>query len=168
MLLAAGLEASAQTEPANFTGTRRTYYANGKVQSSIEYRNGRIYGRYVTYNEQGYVTEEGTYHYNKWVGKYYLYYADGGLQQNFTFDENGNRNGLQRYYYQNGRLQMLSKLTRNAQDGYFLEFDSLGHLAETPAYYINGRRTDYSNLEELYSMLEIARMENEVLFLKPE
>lgn len=144
-------------------GVVRAYYPNGKLQSSVTYRNGRMLGPYDTYHESGQLMESGTYVYNKWVGKYYMYDEEGSLLRSFTYNAQGKRHGLQRYYYPNGRLQMLSKLQNDVQEGYFLEFDSLGHLEERPVYYINGMRSDYENPDELEQMLELARKENEAL-----
>jgi hypothetical protein len=144
-------------------GTRRAYYPTGKLQSAVTYKNGRMDGSYQSFSEAGHPIELGTFRVNKWVGKYYMFNEDGSLLQNFTFNEQGRRSGLQRYYYSNGMLHMLSKLNNNVQEGYFLEFDSLGHLEEKPAYFIGGKRSDHENAEELQQMLEIARRENEAL-----
>lgn len=167
MLLALCTGLWAQDSAQAWNGVKRHFYPNGKLQSIVTYEKGRIKGPYRTFNEAGYPMETGTRLLNTWVGKYYMHYENGAVRQSFTYSQNGKRTGLQRYYYPNGMLHMMSKLRDDVQEGYFLEFDSLGALEEEPVYYINGTDSRYENAQELKLMLEIARMENEALMGRP-
>lgn len=166
-LLALSMGLRGQDSPEAWTGVRRDYYPDGRLQSVVTYEKGRVKGPYRTFNEAGNPMETGTRVMNHWVGKYYMHYENGAVRQSFTYNENGKRSGLQRYYYPGGMLHMMSKLRDDVQEGYFLEFDSLGMLEETPVYFINGTNANYENPAELQWMLEIARMENEVLMGRP-
>ena len=150
-----------------FNGTKISYFSNGKIKSKIEYKNGKANGKALTYQENGNVLEEGTFVSGRWEGNYKFYYQSGKVQQSFNFDSSGKRSGLQKFYYKNGIIQMLSTFNKGKQDGYYLEFDTLGRLAKTEGRYMNGKKVTEQNKEMLSEMLEIVRKENEeVLKLK--
>lgn len=85
--------------------TTRSYYEDGTLASEINYIDNRPIGVYRFYYPDGSLMEEGVWNDKHLTGSFKRYHSNGQLAQEFTFDENGNRVGNQKYFYQNGVIQ---------------------------------------------------------------
>lgn len=106
------------------------YFCNEKIKSKVEFKAGKPDGKAVMFHPNGMISETGTFVLNKWVGEYFLYFETGKPQQIFMFNESGKREGLQKHYFQNGKMQIISTYIDN-KDYASLLFDTLGVLDKT-------------------------------------
>lgn len=169
ILLAISLKLFSQNSvDTSFTGFKIEYSENKKPKKKIEYKKGKPSGLVITYKPNGQFNEIGTFVSGRWIGNYKFFHDNGQVEQDFNFDSNGKRIGLQKYYFKNGVLQILAMFNDNKQNGYSLEFDSLGKMTNYE-YCLNGGKinkddkiyTDYK--EMLDAMIEIANKENELV-----
>lgn len=110
MLLAANASFSGN---GNSAKTNRSPITENK-KAKIEYHDDgtqKLYfekktGTYTLYYENGVTCEQGTWmgHYN--TGSLIRNYPDGSPWQVLMLDENGKKHGPQRYYDQNGRIEL--------------------------------------------------------------
>jgi antitoxin component YwqK of YwqJK toxin-antitoxin module len=87
------------------SGVWRRYWPNGKVMSEIAYQMGRPRGEYKTYYPDGKVEEQGVWDLDRNTGAFKRYHPNGQLAQDFKFNDYGVRDGVQKYYHENGRLE---------------------------------------------------------------
>lgn len=99
-----------------------SYYPSGAVKSKITFKDNRPEGYAITYFENGKVNEEGTWSNNRWVGPYKLYYENGNIQHEFVYNDNGKRDGDQKYYYPNGQVMIDGNWTGGKQTGTTTEY----------------------------------------------
>ena len=87
-------------------GIWKKFFPNGKTKSEIAYVNSRPNGYYKTYYENGELEEEGEWKNNKNTGTFIRKHPNGELAQEFVFNEKGKRDGIQKYYYEDGSLMI--------------------------------------------------------------
>jgi hypothetical protein len=56
------------------------------------------------YHYNGKLAEMGTWMNSKWVGKYKSYYDNGNARTELNYDNEGRRDGIQRFYHETGEL----------------------------------------------------------------
>ena len=163
-------KAEQKVEEGNYTNNKKNgiwteYFCNGQIKNKPEFKAGKPNGSCVSYHQNGNICETGTFLLNKWVGQYILYFENGKPQQIFTFNEKGKRDSLQKYYFQNGRMQVISMYIDN-KDYATLLFDTLGVLEKT---ILNGKAIQKGNdlsIEDkkiLNDMMAIATEENKLV-----
>ncbi len=82
------------------------FYPSGKIKSEITYKNNLPRGPYKVYYLNGVLEEEGDWQANKNIGDFKRFHENGKLAQEFFFTSNGKRDGMQKYFYENGEIQM--------------------------------------------------------------
>ncbi|MCA1762697.1 MAG: hypothetical protein LC664_06870, partial [Flavobacteriales bacterium] len=92
-------------------------YPNGEVRSEITYESNRPFGDYTIYHPNGKVEEKGFWKGNKNTGEFKRYHENGKIARDFNFNSSGKRNGAQKYYYPNGRLQMQVEIENGVAHG---------------------------------------------------
>jgi antitoxin component YwqK of YwqJK toxin-antitoxin module len=111
-------------------GIWKKYYPNGNTRSEITYRNNLPRGPYKVYYPNGKLEEEGTWEGNKNTGLFRRYHENGSLAQEFTFTAAGKRDGVQRYFYENGRVQLQVEVQDGIAHGLYQAFSKDGELVE--------------------------------------
>lgn len=111
-------------------GLWKKYFPNGKLKSEITYVNDRPNGWYAVYYPTGIAEERGTWTRNKNTGDFKRFYANGELQQEFFFNDKGIRNGIQRYYHSNGKLELEVTVAEGKEIGTMRRWDKEGKLVE--------------------------------------
>src|ERR1700741_991579 len=139
------------------------YYYNGKIKNTLEFVDGRPAGEARMYNESGLLTEKGKWKRNKWVGEYYNFYgANGSVKHLFNFNDEGKREGTQKYYYPNGKLFIEGNYKDGKEEGNFTIYNFKGNKVgtqefkegkETPES-IAGRKFDIESLKRQSDSLE--------------
>ena len=86
-------------------GQWKAYFPSGKEKYSITFSKGFSKGPAVFYYEDGQVMEQGIWNVNHWEGTYTFYHPNGQPAYCFNFDEAGNRQGVQQYFYENGNIK---------------------------------------------------------------
>ncbi|HXD91990.1 MAG TPA: hypothetical protein VNX01_02190 [Bacteroidia bacterium] len=138
------------------------YFCDNEIKNIIEYKDGRPNGACETFHENGAINEKGTFALNKWIGEYKLHYESGKLQQVLNFNDKGKLEGFQKYYFPNGKLQVISILKNNFTYA-SMNFDTLGKLVSTG---LNGKvikegdKITDEDKKIIDSMKEIAAKEN--------
>ena len=103
-------------------GSWKLYYPNGKVKSEITYTNGRKNGPYTLYAEDGTVLEKGNWARNRHKGEYALNYADGTPRQRFAYNDAGKREGLQKYFYEDGTPMIEISFNNGVKNGEMVRY----------------------------------------------
>ena len=96
-------------------GTWKKYFATGHIQSEIFYKNGKAIGDFKTYynNKENTVEEQGNWGGKIYKDKFLRYHENGELAQEKNFNSLGKAEGVQKYFYENGQVE----LEFNAKDG---------------------------------------------------
>ena len=110
------------------------YYANGEMRSQIHYAANQPFGDYRLYGEQGELFEEGRWENSMNVGSLRRYWPNGSIQQILSFDGNGTGQGQQRYFHDNGQLEMLVELVNGQESGDLIRLDREGRVVSRTTY----------------------------------
>ena len=116
------------------TGLWKRYFASGTVRSEVNYSEGAAFGEYRIYSEVGHLVEEGRWEYGVNVGHLRRYWPNGTMQQMLTFDTRGVGQGLQRYFHDNGQLEMLVELVNGQEQGDLVRLDRDGRVVSRTTY----------------------------------
>ena len=80
------------------TGTK------GQLMSSGLYKNGKMYGPFISYYENGQIQSQGNYNYNE-------------------SDIYSRKDGVQKYYYENGKIESESIIKNGVEELKFYDKD---------------------------------------------
>lgn len=116
------------------TGTWRRYWPEGQVRSEIVYVMGRPKGKYTTYFMNGKTEEQGTWDLDRNTGAFKRWYPNGNLAQEFAFDQYGTRNGEQKYYHENGQLEVVVNIVQGQEQGMLKRYYANGDLEGTAQF----------------------------------
>jgi antitoxin component YwqK of YwqJK toxin-antitoxin module len=73
-------------EPRNgFTGLCETYYGNGNLALSKNFKKGKVHGDFITYYESGTVHETKEFDVSFQSGDHFIYAEDGSLLHHSTY-----------------------------------------------------------------------------------
>lgn len=110
------------------------YYPGGAIKNKITFKDNRPDGYTVSYFENGKVCEEGIWKNNRWTGDYKLYYENGVIQHQFHYNDNGKRDGDQKYFYPNGKVMIDGAWTGGKQSGVTTEYYDDGTVKATEVF----------------------------------
>ena len=79
-------------------------------------------------NKNGNKREEGNWKGSRWVGAYKSYYENGNLRNDFTYNTNGEKSGIQKYYYESGQLQIQGEWKQGQESGKIVEYYENGSV----------------------------------------
>ena len=115
-------------------GHWKRYHASGALRSEIHYIDDVPFGAYKLYTESGTLIEEGRWEHGVNVGHLRRYWPNGTVQQLLTFDEIGVGQGQQRYFHDNGQLEMLVVLKDGREEGDLIRLDRDGRVINRTTY----------------------------------
>ena len=115
-------------------GTWKRYHANGGLRSEIHYTDDAPFGDYKLFTDDGLLFEEGRWEHGVNVGHLRRYWPNGTIQQMLTFDKNGVGQGQQRYFHNNGQLEMLVELYDGQEQGDLVRLDRDGQVVKRTTY----------------------------------
>lgn len=127
-------------------GVWKKYYPTGTLRSEITFVNNHPRGTYTIYFPNGKMEETGDWQGNRNVGPYVRFHANGKPSQEFTFNEYGKRDGLQRYYHENGQLHMSVEIDNGVAHGVMKVYYSNGELRSEKRL-VNGKVEEGSQKE---------------------
>lgn len=114
------------------------------LKNNLEFKDGRPNGRATLYNEKGCISESGVWRSNKFVGEYSEYYnCLDKIRTKFYFNDDGKRDGIQKYYYANGNLFIVGNFNNGKENGVFNHFSFTGKLVGKSTF-IDGIETETS------------------------
>lgn len=114
-------------------GVERFYFANGKIDGELNYKNGLHHGDFFYYYEEnGQLRQKGTFVEGKMEGMLYSYYLDGTLKEE-VMNVNGVTEGGFKEYNPNGSLKAVGQYTteddeETLEQGLLLLYDENGVL----------------------------------------
>jgi antitoxin component YwqK of YwqJK toxin-antitoxin module len=111
-------------------GLWKKYHTNGKLKSEITYYMNRPKGSYKLYYPSGVLEEDGNWDDAKNVGEYKRFHPNGKTSQDFHFEPNGLRTGIQKYYYENGNLELEVEIKQGLEQGLMRRYYPNGDLME--------------------------------------
>jgi len=111
-------------------GVWKKYWPNGTVRSEINYSKGKPNGSYKLFYANGKLEESGRWHEGKLCDRFQRYHSNGIMKEDFTYDSEGNRQGNQHYYHENGTLAMEVEMSGGAEHGVQKRYDDRGQLME--------------------------------------
>lgn len=124
----------------NKTGIWVGYFKTGSVKHNITFDQGTPRGKAIIYHANGKVAEQGDWQDGRWVGEYKLFHENGKPQHEFKYNANGKREGVQKYYAENGQLIMAGEMSNGKEAGTWTRWDENGiKIAEEN--YTNGTLT---------------------------
>lgn len=115
-------------------GVWSRFHSDGAMRSQVTYDSGRPNGPYSLYDNSGNVMEEGTWTRSANTGELRRYYPNGILRQIFTFEGTGKRHGEQRYYHDNGQLEMVVNMVKGAEQGDVTRMDRTGRVISRTSF----------------------------------
>lgn len=116
--------------------TERTYYPDGKIQSSIQYRFGKENGKTIYYyNTPNTVEIEIEMKNGKRNGEFHRYFENGMLDTYCRY-ENDSIEGLQTIYTPNGEKSLEYTFVHGKKEGPFKAYHLSGDI-KTEGYYKN-------------------------------
>ena len=115
-------------------GHWKRYYSNGSLRSEIHYIDDAPFGDYKLFSDTGKLIEEGRWEHGVNVGHLRRYWPNGTVQQLLTFDEIGVGQGQQRYFHDNGQLEMLVVLKDGREEGDLIRLDRDGRVINRTTY----------------------------------
>jgi hypothetical protein len=116
------------------------FHPDGAMRAQLTYESGRPNGPYSLFDKSGNVIEEGVWTRSSNTGELRRYYPNGTLRQIFTFDSTGKRHGEQRYYHDNGQLEMLVNMVSGAEQGDVTRMDRTGRVISRTSFQAGVRR----------------------------
>ncbi|MDP3442797.1 MAG: hypothetical protein Q8T08_08055, partial [Ignavibacteria bacterium] len=135
-------------------GIRREFDANGEVEQSYIFRNGKIVGQGIInlnglkqglwkdYYPDGTLKSQGNYTDGAQVGAWEFYYPKGELEQRGTYNDKGKPNGKWTWYFSNGSI-LREEIYRNGlRDGLMTEYNSEGTIT-AQGDYIDGKEEGF-------------------------
>lgn len=120
-----------------FTGEVRSYYNNGVVKSSVEYKDGLKDGATHYFYGNGNEKRQEVYTNGVIHGMITEYYDNGNLKFEVEFG-NGMRNGAFRSYYEDGQLKVEEEYINGKKEGRARKYSNRGKLARE-AFFENGK-----------------------------
>jgi antitoxin component YwqK of YwqJK toxin-antitoxin module len=111
-------------------GLWKRFWPNGAVKSEVYYEAGKPEGPYKIYYANGKLEESGRYHDGKLADRFQRYHSNGILKEDLNYDAEGNRNGKQQYYHENGTLALEVEMKQGTEQGVQKRYDEQGQLLE--------------------------------------
>lgn len=111
-------------------GLWKKYHVNGNLKSEITYLDNRPHGSYKLYYPDGVKEEDGNWVNQRNTGNFKRFHPNGTVSQEFIFEDNGLRTGTQKYYYENGNLEMEVEIVKGVEEGTMKRYYPNGDLME--------------------------------------
>lgn len=146
-------------------GKWKKYFPTGNLQSEIVYKNGKAVGDFITYydNEENTVEEAGNWMGKAYTDKFVRYHENGVIAQEKQFNESGKAEGVQKYYYENGQVELEFTATNGVNVGTATRYWPNGDVKEIITFDAEGNGTSSGEKARVNPpvILESEKEENE-------
>ncbi len=116
-------------------GLWRTFYKNGNLRSSVNYKDGKVEGiAYFYYNDKVNSKKAEVTYENDQIIDFYLEFYDNGAQKSKIEYENGEMHGDAEFYYRTGRLKIAGKYKKGKKDGKWKYHNEAGEVIKKEKY----------------------------------
>jgi hypothetical protein len=110
-------------------GIWRSYYENGNLKSSVNYKDGKVDGiAFFYYNDNKETPSAEVVFVQDMIHGTYKEYFQNGVQKAMLTFEKGKLNGDSEFYYPTGKLKMSGKFKDDEKKGKWLFYDEKGEL----------------------------------------
>jgi len=111
------------------TGLWRSYYKNGNLKSSVNYKEGKVDGIAFFFFKDGKETKMAEIVFEEDVieGKYQEFFQNGAQKATLTYEE-GKLEGDAEFFYPTGRIKIKGKYKDNEKRGKWLFYDEKGEV----------------------------------------
>ena len=107
---------------------KKTYYDNGKIESKIQYKDGKKAGKMISYFLNGKKAVKGTFTDDKRDKKWTFYNEKTGKIESIENYVLGVLQGEQFYYHENGKLKVKGHYENGVRSGFWEKYDEDGNL----------------------------------------
>lgn len=128
------------------TGLWKKYFPSGNIKSNITYKRNIPNGPYTLFYETGKVEEEGNWKNNRNIKEFKRYHKNGQVAQDFKFSDTGKRNGEQKYFHENGQMELLVSVVDGKENGEMKRWFANGDLKEVKVF--NNGVADVSSIKK--------------------
>jgi antitoxin component YwqK of YwqJK toxin-antitoxin module len=111
-------------------GSWKHYWPNGNMKSEIFYHHNRPQGAYKVFYIDGQLEEQGNWERNKNIGEFRRFHTNGQPQQEFYFADSGKRNGIQKYYHDNGQVELEVNIINGKESGVMKRYHPDGMMKQ--------------------------------------
>jgi len=111
----------------------KEYYESGELQGETLFKNGMLEGPYKLYYRNGHVREDGSYKNGYREGPYKEYYESGQLKEAKAY-VNGKPEGPSEEYYPSGQLHVERNFKNGMQEGLMKSYYESGQLQSEVSY----------------------------------
>ncbi|MCB9195345.1 MAG: hypothetical protein H6598_03890 [Flavobacteriales bacterium] len=124
-------------------GKWKKYFPTGNLQSEIVYNNGKAVGDFVTYydNKENTVEEQGSWMGKAYTDKFVRYHENGVIAQEKNFNAQGKAEGTQKYFYENGQVELEFSATNGVNVGTATRYWPNGDVKEVITFDAEGNGT---------------------------
>ena len=123
------IQAEGKIEDGKPVGLWRSYYSNGGLKNSVNYREGQVDGIAFFFFNDGKETKMAEVVYKEDVieGKYQEFFKNGA-QKAILYYEEGQLEGDAEFFYPTGRIKIKGKYKNNQKKGKWLFYDENGQV----------------------------------------
>lgn len=104
------------------------FFESGEVSRRHVEFDGKKEGLMTDYYPGGKVRAERLFKNDLQTGRTVFYYPGGQIKETQLFDENGQKEGGDSIFYENGKLQMVIEFHRGQKNGYIRKWSETGEL----------------------------------------
>ncbi|MDR3259058.1 MAG: dynamin family protein, partial [Fusobacteriaceae bacterium] len=147
-------EAELNFKNDKYEGLQKFYYENKKIRIHANYKNGELVGEYKEFYDDGNIKIQANYKNGELDGEYKEFDHSGNIKiarlmskgqlVREGYDINGLKIGLQKFYYENGKIKIQANYKNDMLDG---EYNDMLD-GEYKEFYIDGNlkiQTNYKN-----------------------
>lgn len=122
------------------------YYDNGRLETTLKYKNGKPHGKFTDYHRNGSKSIEGEYDYGHKTGVWTTYVGEKERLYSITTYRDGVPNGKSTLYYPNGQIEKEGNYHNDSYDGIWRYYNDEGKLIKEE-HYENGRKISSKKYE---------------------
>lgn len=108
-------------------------HENGDLSATFTYKQGQLYGEYISYFKNGQIKSKANYKEGKREGEYIKYFFNGHIAQKYTFI-NGIIEGMYYEYYDNGELRTKGNISNDLREGVWETYNMNGEFNDKITY----------------------------------
>ena len=121
-----------------FTGKAISYFPNGDIQTTLEYKDGIPNGELNSWYKKDIKQIEGVVENGKKTGTWKLYFESGKLKKQSAF-QNDTENGEEIFYFENGNIEKKGSYLNGKLNGKYEWYFENGRK-EQEGFYVNGQK----------------------------
>lgn len=141
------------------SGQWNWYYPNGTLHREENYFNGKRDGPYVEYDENGKIIAQGQFLDGEKDGQWEIEVGDHKETGKYVL---GLREGIWRYYYQNGKLRFEGNYTRGMANGKHKYYYQDGGIKEEQFYVMGLKEKTWKKFDESGNLYLTITYKNDV------